>query len=132
MPLLRLDEDPGQLVLHAQGGVCTSTREVVESAAFGRVVTLYLGHLAGHDAPLLDAVGVDAGDAAAPGEFVDLLRLLAHNPLERVVRAAPGAPRCSRGAGRSIASSRASTTSGGGSTAFSSTTPPAPRRAPPP
>ncbi len=90
MPLLRLDEDPGQLVLHAQGGVCTSTREVVESAAFGRVVTLYLGHLAGHDVPLLDAVGVDAGDEVAPGELVDLLRLLAHNPLERVVRAAPG------------------------------------------
>ncbi len=90
MPLLRLDEDPGQLVLHAQGGVCTSTREVVESAAFGRVVTLYLHHLAAHDGPVLDALGVEAGDAAAAAGLVDLLRLLAHNPLERVVLAAPG------------------------------------------
>ena len=89
MPLLRLDEDPGQLVLHAQGGVCTSTREVVESAAFARVVALYLRHLAAHDGPVLDALGVEAGDDAASARLVDLLRLLAHNPLERVVSAAP-------------------------------------------
>ncbi|MGD0998570.1 MAG: hypothetical protein ABR941_09690 [Thermoleophilia bacterium] len=89
MPLLRLDEDPGQLVLHAQGVVCTSTREVVESEAFARLVALYLAHLAAHDAPLLDALGIDGGSAAARAALVDLLRLLAHNPLERIVRASP-------------------------------------------
>ena len=62
MPLLRLDEDPGQLVLHAQGVVCTSTREVVESEAFARLVALYLAHLAAHDAPLLDALDIDGGE----------------------------------------------------------------------
>ena len=86
MPLLRLDEDPGQLVLHAQGVVCTSTREVVESEAFARLVALYLAHLAGHDAPLLDSLDIDGGDAAACAALVDLLRLLAHNPLERIAR----------------------------------------------
>ena len=86
MPLLRLDEDPGQLVLHSQGAVCSSTREVVESEPFERVVGLYLAHLAEHDGPLLEALDVDSGDAAARASFVDLLRLLAHNPLERIVR----------------------------------------------
>jgi hypothetical protein len=93
VPLLRLDEDPGQLVLHAQGAVCTSTREVVDSAPFERLVALYLAHLAAHDAPLLEALGVDAVDAVARAALVDLLRLLAHNPLERVARgSAEGAP----------------------------------------
>ena len=86
MPLLRLDEDPGQLVLHAQGAVCTSTREVVESKAFERLVALYLAHLAAHDAPLLDALGIDGERPAAGATLVDLLRLLAHNPLERIAR----------------------------------------------
>ncbi|MGZ4198804.1 MAG: hypothetical protein ACXVP1_01310 [Thermoleophilia bacterium] len=89
MPLLRLDEDPGQLVLHAQGAVCTSTREVVESKAFERLVALYLTHLSAHDGPLLDALGIDGDSAAGRTALVDLLRLLAHNPLERIARAAP-------------------------------------------
>jgi hypothetical protein len=86
VPLLRLDEDPGQLVLHSQGAVCSSTREVVESEPFERVVGLYLAHLAEHDGPLLEALDRDSGDTAARASFVDLLRLLAHNPLERIVR----------------------------------------------
>ena len=86
MPLLRLDQDPGQLVLHSQGAVCSSTREVVESEPFERVVGLYLDHLAEHDGPLLEALDIDSADTAARASFVDLLRLLAHNPLERIVR----------------------------------------------
>ena len=53
------------------------------------MVALYLAHLAAHDTPLLDALGVDAGSDLARADLLDLLRLLAHNPLERVVRAAP-------------------------------------------
>ena len=87
MPLLRLDEDPGQIVLHSQGAVCVTTREVVESEAFERLVGLYLAHLRGHDAPLLDELGVDGADAARRAALVDLLRLLAHNPLERIAQA---------------------------------------------
>jgi len=96
VPLLRLDEDPGQLVLHVRGAVCTSTREVVESEPFERLVVLYVAHLHAHDEPLLDALGIDvagaagasgAAAAAADTALVDLLRLLAHNPLERVARA---------------------------------------------
>jgi len=86
MPLLRLDEDPGQLVLHAQGTVCTSVRDVVESPAFERLVALYLAHLESHDAPLLDELGLTAADAARRAELVDLLRLLTDNPLERIAR----------------------------------------------
>ena len=89
VPLLRLDEDPSQLVLHSQGAVCASTREVVESEPFQRVVGLYLDHLVEHDGPLLEALAVEPDDAAARASLVDLLRLLAHNPLERIVRTSP-------------------------------------------
>jgi hypothetical protein len=54
VPLLRLDQDPGWLVLHPQGAVCTTTREVVESEPFARLLALYLAHLALHDTPLLE------------------------------------------------------------------------------
>ena len=89
VPLLRLDEDPDQLVLHSRGAVCASTREVVESEPFERVLGLYLDHLAEHDGPLLEALGFEPRDAAARASLVDLLRLLAHNPLERIVRTSP-------------------------------------------
>ena len=86
MSLLRLDEDPGQIVMHAEGPLCASTRELVESAAFERVVNLYAQRLAEHDSSLLPALGVDADDAGQRARLVDLLRVLAHNPLERVAR----------------------------------------------
>jgi hypothetical protein len=86
MPLLRLDEDPGQIVLHTQGAVCTTTRELAESDAFERVVGLFVAYLQAHDMPLLQAVGFDGDDPAQRAALVDLLRLLAHNPLERVTR----------------------------------------------
>jgi hypothetical protein len=87
MALLRLDEDPGQIVLHAQGMVCASTREIVESEPFERLVGLYLAQLRRQDAPLLDELRIGGADAAQRAGLVDLLRLLAHNPLERIAQA---------------------------------------------
>ena len=104
MSLLRLDVDDRQVVMHTAGAVCASTQELVESAAFARVLGLYLDHLETYDPLALDDLGLDQvgdldfgrDDRAGAGDprrarLLDLLRLLANNPLERVARTWAGA-----------------------------------------
>ena len=87
MSLLRLDIDDRQVVMHTEGAVCASTQELVESESFARVVELYVDHLESHNPAALAELGL-SGRAAV----LDLIRLLANNPLERVARtwAGPG------------------------------------------
>ena len=101
MSLLRLDVDDRQVVMHSAGPVCASTQELVESASFARVLDLYIDQLESHNPAALQDLGLDADPAQDTGAVVtsagaeidarrarllDLLRLLANNPLERVAR----------------------------------------------
>ena len=103
MSLLRLDVDDRQVVMHTAGAVCASTQELVESESFARVLALYVRHLESHDPAVLDDLGLDRGedlefgrdDRAGVGDprharLLDLVRLLANNPLERVARTGVG------------------------------------------
>ena len=104
MSLQRLDVDDRQAVLYSEGSVCASTQELVESATFARVLSLYVDHLEAHNPRALDELGLGAGTADRRGNrfgaagpaggtgvdprrerLLDLLRLLTNNPLERVV-----------------------------------------------
>ena len=89
MSLLRLDIDEDQIVLHTERAVCSTTQELIESAAFARVVDLYVEHLAVHDSTLLADIGVDSGDLGRRSRLLDVLRLLANNPIERVAGSSP-------------------------------------------
>jgi hypothetical protein len=86
MSLLRLDIDDRQAVMHTEGGVCASAQELVESASFARVLDLYVDHVEAHDPDALEGLGL-------PGraQLLDLIRLLANNPLERIARSSSGA-----------------------------------------
>jgi len=93
--------------MHAEGAVCATAQELVDSEAFARVLDLYVDHLETHNPAALDELGLGgagegAGPAAAGGapgacsdprraRLLDLLRLLANNPLERVA-ATTGVP----------------------------------------
>jgi len=79
LSLLRFDIDARQAVMHSEGAVCAGTQELVESSSFARVLGLYLDRLEAHDPRALDELGV-----AGREQLLDLLRLLANNPLERV------------------------------------------------
>ncbi|MCX6372349.1 MAG: phosphoenolpyruvate carboxykinase [Actinobacteria bacterium] len=87
MSLLRLDIDDRQVVMHTEGAVCASTQELVESDSFARILHLYVDHLESHNPVALAELGLSGRN-----ETLDLLRLLANNPLERVSRtwAGPG------------------------------------------
>ncbi len=91
MPITRVDKEARQVVMHARGAICTTTQEIVESEAFVAIVTAYVARLRAHHSPLLDELGVPrlaAGGGAEVQALVDLLRLLANNPIERVAAAA--------------------------------------------
>jgi hypothetical protein len=110
MSLQRLDLDDRQAVMYSEGSVCASTQELVESSTFARVLDLYVDHLEAHNPQTLDELGLSGPGWAAPGaggaatgggpgvtdprrgRLLDLLRLLANNPLERVsiTACAPG------------------------------------------
>ena len=95
MSLLRLDLDDRQAVMQARGPLCATTQELVESDAFARIVGLYVDYCETHNPAALDELGlpllapVPRGRVAAVADprreqLLDLLRLLANNPLERV------------------------------------------------
>ena len=90
MSLRRLDVDQRAIVMHTEGEVCSTTRELVESAAFERVVELYVTHLQAHNPAALTEIAIDAADPARRAHLIDLLRLLASNPLERIAGTVPG------------------------------------------
>ena len=113
MSLLRLDVDDRQVVMHTEGAVCASTQELVESASFARVVGLYVDHLESAQPGSARRAGPRRGTRTP---LLDLLRLLANNPLERVARTWAGPATCSRAASACTSSSRASTTSGAAGT----------------
>ena len=79
MSLQRLDLDDRQAVMYSEGSVCASTQELVESRTFARVLGLYVDHLEARDPQTLAELGV-----SDRGRLLDLIRLLANNPLERV------------------------------------------------
>ena len=61
----------------------------MESSAFARVVDLYVEHLAVRNSGVLADIGVDPADLGAHARLLDILRLLANNPLERVAGSSP-------------------------------------------
>ena len=81
MSLMRLDIDDRQVVMHTVGAVCASTQELVESTSFARILDLHVDHLESHNPSALVELGLPERSA-----LLDLVRLLAHNPLERVAR----------------------------------------------
>ena len=114
MSLQRLELDERQAVMYSDGSVCASTQELVESAAFGRVLHLYIDRLEAQNPAVLEELGMGASGESptasvggavngpvTPGRgeiedprrerLLETIRMLANNPLERVSFTA-GAP----------------------------------------
>jgi hypothetical protein len=79
-----------QVILHTDGLLCTSSREVVNSSAFERLLNMFLDHLIDHEDPLLSGVysGYETDDQRRL--LLVMLRALADTPLEYAVRSIPG------------------------------------------
>lgn len=79
-----------QVILHTDGLLCTSNREVVTSRAFERVLNLFLDHLADHDDPLLSGLFSGYETDKERRLLLVLLRALADTPIEYAVRSISG------------------------------------------
>ncbi len=79
-----------QVILHTDGLLCTSIREVVTSRAFERVLNLFLDHLTDHDDPLLSGLFSGHETEEERRLLLVLLRALADTPIEYAVRSIPG------------------------------------------
>jgi len=79
-----------QVILHTDGLLCTSIREVVTSRAFERVLHLFLDHLEGHDNPLLSGLFSGYETEEERRLLLVLLRGLADTPIEYAVKSIPG------------------------------------------
>lgn len=79
-----------QVILHTDGLLCTSSREVVNSSAFERLLNMFLDHLIDHEDPLLSGIYSGYETDEQRRLLLVLLRALADTPLEYVVRSIPG------------------------------------------
>lgn len=86
MSLQRMDEELGQVVLHAHGVGCNSSQELAASHAFARVTQRFIDGLRKRDSALLDPIPLDLNDQKGVSRLVDLLRLLVVKTLDDVVR----------------------------------------------
>lgn len=89
MALKNFDHDRDQVVLHTDGTVCATIRDLIGSDAFEKVVTLYIHTLREQNAPLIYALCPDVQKDEDPSRLIALLRVLAETPLEQVVKILP-------------------------------------------
>jgi hypothetical protein len=91
MALKSFEREGRQLVLHTEGSICTSGREILQTEVFQRVVSLFCETLWEQNSPLLEPMlrlGASGRDWI---RVVNLLRSLAETPLDQVANILPGA-----------------------------------------
>ncbi len=87
----RLEHEGHQLILHTNGVICSTARELASSEAFEGVVANYVAELREHNSPILDQLCADTDDTVHTPGLITLLRTLAVVPLEQVVKILPHA-----------------------------------------
>lgn len=91
MAIKRFETEGSQVVIHTEGQVCTSKRELTHSDVFYRVICLYVRHLTEKRSPLLDALNLSPDNVAGCSSLLAILRPLSENPLDQVAKHVPGA-----------------------------------------
>lgn len=86
MPFKTLVELGNQMVMHTDSQICGSAAELVGSAAFEKVVKLYVRRIRDQESPLLAVI--DPEDDGS--RLTALLRALVESPLDQISRIVPG------------------------------------------
>ncbi len=89
MEPMRFDRHGDKVILHTEGVICDTPREVLESDAFKRVVYLYIQALQEKDSPILDVLTFLKGNDEQKTQLLELLRSLAVNSLDQALKIAP-------------------------------------------
>ncbi len=95
MPVVRVEVEGRQIVLHQLGGIgCATPEDLAASTAFTEVVTLYVKTLLARRSPILDALPLDFGQPEGLAQLVTWLRALAVTPLEKAASIVPALSTC--------------------------------------
>jgi hypothetical protein len=89
----RFEQEHDQIILHADGGICTSKRELLGSDIFRRIMALYVQDLLQRDSPLTAALGCAAPNKEGREFLLGLLRSLGESSMEQVAGVLPEARR---------------------------------------
>lgn len=93
MGIKRFESEGSQIIIHTEGQVCGSKRELTHSDVFYRVLRLYVAALRKRHSPLLDLLDLQEENAAGCSSLLALLRPLSENSLDQVARVVPEAGR---------------------------------------
>ncbi len=95
MPVVRVEVEGRQIVLHQLGGIgCATPEDLAASTAFTEVVALYVKALRTRHSPLLDALPLDFEQPEGLPQLVTWLRALAVTPLEQAANIVPALGAC--------------------------------------
>jgi hypothetical protein len=76
-------KESNQIIIHATGPACSSTRELLNSGVFQQIVKLYVHHLIEHKSPVWERLELEYNDDGE-NKIITLLKILAQNSLEEV------------------------------------------------
>lgn len=91
MIVKRFDAEGTQIVIHTDGQVCGSKRELTHSDIFYRVLSLYVEALRKRRSPLVELLGLSEENGSGCSSLLALLRPLSENTLEEVAASVPEA-----------------------------------------
>jgi energy-coupling factor transporter ATP-binding protein EcfA2 len=86
----RLIQEGKLAILHTEGTICSSARELVGSGFFEKIAGLYIESLLKKESPLIGEVGLNLGNEEDQTRLITLLKALTENSIEEVARVLPG------------------------------------------
>lgn len=91
MGIKRFDLEKEQVIVHVQGDICSSARDLTHSSVFERIVQMYVRKLRNQDSPLLETLCASTAGREDSAFLVELLRALAENSIDQVAQFIPQA-----------------------------------------
>ncbi len=82
MGIKRFEAEASQMIIHTEGQICGSKRELTHSDVFYRVLCLFVTSLRKRRSPLLELLGLEAENGAGCPSMLALLRPLSETSLE--------------------------------------------------
>jgi hypothetical protein len=95
MPIVRVEVEGQQIVLHQMGGIgCATAEDLAASTAFTEVVNLFVKTLQSRNSPILETLPLDFAQPEGLTQLVTWLRALAVTPLQQAAAIVPGLAPC--------------------------------------
>ncbi len=89
MAIKQFDLRDRQFIIHTDGQICASKKELLLSSGFERILTNFIDSLAEVGSPLLDEIGFEVKSSAGRGQLMNIFDMLGDESIEAVVEKKP-------------------------------------------